>query len=269
MRGLAFLLPMMNLSTKPSNRYPLILRQTPPSLSHQAGEILRILIIHLSLRVWTSTTVERSDQSPQHPDIPPFPSSGSDEAKPRVDEAVPIEILQSRLPSRPSTSSGRSNNNSSGPAPAVPVFVSPYNTIVHRSFVLQYKSEVLAQHFAVIDREIFLGIKFDELVSDNSMELSEELNVLDWQQFLRDRRRKAELRGGRISVLAAARARFNLVTNFVVSEIALTNAHDRVILVSKFIRIAWVRQLHCLTSSCILTKLCIFRKPTRRIILRH
>jgi len=39
--------------------------------------------------------------------------------------------------------------------------------------------------------------------------------------------------------LSAARARFNLVANFVLSEIALTNPHDRVIVVSKFIRIAW------------------------------
>ena len=71
-----------------------------------------------------------------------------------------------------------------------------------------------------------------------------DLDVLDWAQFLRDRRRMAEKNGkGKISVLSAARARFNLVANFVVSEIILTHPHDRPFIVSKFIRIAWVRFL--------------------------
>ena len=79
------------------------------------------------------------------------------------------------------------------------------------------------------------------------MTSDEQLNVLDWAQFLRDRRRAAEKNGkGKISVLAAARARFNLVANFVISEIILTHPHDRTVVVSKFIRIAWVRTFSCL-----------------------
>ncbi|KAI5119558.1 hypothetical protein M0805_005622 [Coniferiporia weirii] len=175
-------------------------------------------------------------------------SSPASEAKPKIDEAVPEEILLSRLPSRSSTSNGESVNSSppqrNGHS-AYTLTKQPGLPIAHRSFILHYRSETLAQHFAVIEREIFLGIKFEELVSEEWMSSTEDFDVRDWMQFLRDRRRKVELRGrGKISVLSAARARFNLVSNFVVSEIALTNPHDRVYIVSKFIRIAWKTYIH-------------------------
>ena len=166
------------------------------------------------------------------------------DAKPKIDEAVPEEILLSRLPSHASSNSNEIPSKSPpslvGSGQQTAILKNP--TLSHRSFILNYRSETLAQHFAVIDREIFLGIKFEELVSEEWMSQTEDYNVHDWMTFLRERRRKAELRGkGKISVLSAARARFNLVANFVVSEIALTNPHDRVYVVSKFIRIAWVR----------------------------
>lgn len=164
------------------------------------------------------------------------------EAKPKIDEAVPEEILLSRLPSR--TSDEQPARPLLPQRHGQPSYVSSKlpNTNVYRSFILQYRAEKLVQHFSVIDREIFLGIKFQELVSDEWMQSSEDFNVRDWMQFLRDRRRKAELRGkAKLNVLSAARARFNLVANFVVSEIALTSPHDRIVVVGKFIRIAWVR----------------------------
>ncbi|KAH8112047.1 ras GEF [Phellopilus nigrolimitatus] len=164
------------------------------------------------------------------------------DAKPKVDEAVPEEILLSRLPSRPSTSGGTPVKSPTAQRNGQTTFLlakHPNNPAPYRSFILHYRSGTLAQHFAVIEREIFLGIKFEELVSEEWMSSAEEYNIRDWMQFLRDRRRKVELRGVKMSVLSAARARFNLVANFVVSEIALTNPHDRVYIVSKFIRIAW------------------------------
>lgn len=170
----------------------------------------------------------------------------SPDGKPKVDEAVPSEILQSRIPAQPSSSSGPSMNNPASASFAQ--FASPNVPSVHRSFILQYRSEVLAQHFSVIDREIFLGIKFEELVCEDWRTPSEELNVLDWGQFLRDRRRKVESRGkGKTSALSAARARFNLVANFTLSEIVLSHPNERVLVISKFIRIAWVSK--CFTST--------------------
>ena len=112
---------------------------------------------------------------------------------------------------------------------------------IHQSFVHGYPSEVLAQHFAMIDRELFIGVKFEELVSEHWMEC-EGIDVLDWAQFLKDRIRwKAELRfPEKTTALAALWARFNLMVNFVVSEIVLTPPSGRLALVNKFIRIAWV-----------------------------
>jgi GDP/GTP exchange factor required for growth at low temperature len=71
----------------------------------------------------------------------------------------------------------------------------------------------------------------------------EESNILDWAQYLKDRARyKAE---GRVtpktSALVAFRGRFNLFAKFVASEIVLTPPNERLNLVSKFIRVAWVR----------------------------
>lgn len=113
---------------------------------------------------------------------------------------------------------------------------------IHQSFVHGYSAELLAQYFAMIDRELFIGVKFEELVSEHWMEC-EGIDVLDWAQFLKDRTRwKAELIfPEKTTALAAVWARFNLMVNFVVSEIVLTPPSGRLALVSKFIRIAWVR----------------------------
>ena len=94
----------------------------------------------------------------------------------------------------------------------------------------------------MINRELFIGVKFEELVSEHWMEC-EGIDVLDWAQFLRDRTRwKTELIfPEKTTALAAVWARFNLMVNFVVSEIVLTPPSGRLALVSKFIRIAWVR----------------------------
>ena len=113
---------------------------------------------------------------------------------------------------------------------------------VHRSFVHDFPAGVLAEHFAMIDRELFIGVKFEELVSEHWMEC-EGIDVLDWAQFLKDRARwKAESRfPERRTALAALWARFNLMVNFVVAEVVLTPPTERPALVDKFIRVAWVK----------------------------
>jgi GDP/GTP exchange factor required for growth at low temperature len=167
---------------------------------------------------------------------PPPPGPGSPvrlEAKPAPEDAVPLEILQSRVPSRPSTASSRK--------PSVSMFAAADPSRMHRSFILNHQTIELAQHFAIIDRELFMGVKFEELVLDDWMNCA-EVNVLDWAQYLKDRARwKAEKRFlDKTSALAAVRARFNLMANFTISEIVLTQPSERPVLVAKFIRIAWV-----------------------------
>lgn len=143
-----------------------------------------------------------------------------------LDDVVPLEIQQSRL----SLSSSPQYSNQ---------YVNPNAPRIHQSFVLLQRAEALAEHFAMIDRELFLGLRFEELVLDD-WKSSEGVNILDWAQYLKDRARwKAEGRNAeKTTALAAIRGRFNLVANFVISEIILTRPEARPLLFSKFIRVA-------------------------------
>lgn len=166
------------------------------------------------------------------------------DAKPAPEDAVPLEILQSRVPSRPSTASSQK-------AP-ISRFGNPEATRIHRSWLLGIRTAVLANHFAMIDRDLFMGVKFEELVLDDWMRC-EEVNVLDWTEYLNDRARwRAESRfADKTTALAAVRGRFTLMANFTISEIVLTPPNERPLLVAKFIRIAWKSYLMCNFASLV------------------
>ncbi|KAJ7607320.1 hypothetical protein FB45DRAFT_846796 [Roridomyces roridus] len=162
-----------------------------------------------------------------HSAHPPRPA---DDAKPAPEDAVPLEILQSRMPAVPS------------PAirPQVTKFVPPPETTrFYRSFIFGHRAQVLAEHFAMIDRELFMAVKFEEVLSD--WQADEDVEVLDWGQFVKDRARwKLDPEwGDKISALGSVRARFNLLTKFVVTEVVLSPPNERPAVVAKFIRIAW------------------------------
>ena len=166
---------------------------------------------------------------------------------PPIEDVVPLEILQGRVPTRPSTT----NNSRVGSPVSGRIRSPPQSTFIgptkgHRSFVLTVRASQLAEHLATIERELFIGLKFEEFVVDDWRNSVEESSILDWAQYLKERARyKAE---GRVtpktSALVAFRGRFNLFAKFVVSEIVMTHPNVRLSLVSKFIRVAWV----CSTS---------------------
>ena len=167
----------------------------------------------------------------------PFQSQA---AQPVLEDTVPLVILRGRVPTADTA-------NVKFVPPAIETIISSkFSTSeaprIHRSFVHDFPAEALAEHFAMIDRELFIGVKFEELVSEHWMEC-EGVDVLDWAQFLKDRARwKVESRfPEKTTALAALRARFNLMVNFVVSEVVLTSPAERPVLVNKFIRIAWVK----------------------------
>ncbi|KAJ7585243.1 hypothetical protein C8J56DRAFT_789163 [Mycena floridula] len=172
---------------------------------------------------------------PEHQSNSLTPSSPprSLDSKPAPEDAVPIEILQSRMPLDSITPSISTS-------PRLSKLIHTDAPRAHRSFILSNRAEIVAQHFAMIDRELYMGVKFEELVLDNWM-ACEEVNVLDWAQYLKDRARwKAESRWPeKTSPLAAVRARFNLIANFTISEVVLTQPSERHVVVNKFIRIAW------------------------------
>jgi hypothetical protein len=194
----------------------------------------------------TSETVEATFGG-SGPTSPPVRMS---DLKPAPEDAVPLEILQSRVPSRPSTSHG---------SPTASPFIITSSKFIspgrkqHRSWILNVSADTIVQHFSMIDRELFLGVKPEELILDDWMSC-QEVNVLDWAQYLKDRARwKAESRWSqKTSALAAVRGRFNLLANFVVAEIVMTHPSDRAMLVGKLIRVAFVS---CFRSCLILRRL--------------
>ena len=188
------------------------------------------------LIVDSSTPTPGPAQSSQLAPTPSTSSRSAGDQRPAVEDVVPPEIRRGRL-------------TAPVPVPTVPAKLpsTPARTGSdnRRSWVIGVPTVALAIHFSMIDRELFLAIKFEELVSDDwrSPEAAQAANVLDWGQFLKDRARlKAQgVEGYPTSALVAARARFNLLTNFVVSEIVDTLPAERASLAAKFIRVAWVR----------------------------
>ncbi|KAI3611462.1 lte1 protein [Moniliophthora roreri] len=160
------------------------------------------------------------------------PSRPTSDAKPAPEDAVPLEILQSRL----------SSEIPPVPLSRPPVSIEPKTGTFrpHRSFILGFKAEELAQTFAMIDRELIMKVSFDELLTEDWMNC-EDLDILDWDQFQKDRARwKAGSRWPeRTGALANIRGRFNLVANFTVSEVVQTHPSERPSVFSKLLHIAW------------------------------
>jgi GDP/GTP exchange factor required for growth at low temperature len=194
-----------------------------------------------SFGVLVDHTTPVPSQTPQPGSVSSAALRSAKDMKPAVEDAVPAEILRGRLMA-PNVAPMVVAKIPSTPARLPTMYGS---ADYHRSWVLSVPTVSLAVHFSMIDRELFLAIKFEELVSDDwrGPEAAQVANVLDWGQFLKDRARwKAQgVEGYHTSALVAARARFNLVTSFVISEIVDTPPAHRPSLVSKFIRVAWVR----------------------------
>jgi hypothetical protein len=208
----------------------------------------------------TTDSFQNAGTNHQGLGVPPVSSSSSsdagsnarsEDAKPAVEDVVPIEILRSRV----------STILPPAPGPDFPVniqskFAAQEAMRIHQSFILSYRAVTVAEQFAMIDRELFMGVKFEELVTEEQWMATEEVNVYDWSQYLKDRATwKAEHRNTeKTTALAAVRARFNLMANFVISEIVLTQPNQRPMVVAKFIRVAWVSIVSCSRGAVTLTR---------------
>ncbi|KAG8932520.1 hypothetical protein FRC02_000973 [Tulasnella sp. 418] len=115
---------------------------------------------------------------------------------------------------------------------------------IHHSFILLHRTMAIVEQFAMIERELFLGIKFDEIVSGKWALHEEKGDVLDWAAYLKDKARvktAARSKGEEadLSEVSAIRARFNLMAAWAASEVVLTHPSQRVAVFSQFIRIAF------------------------------
>ncbi|KAG9037140.1 hypothetical protein FRB95_006694 [Tulasnella sp. JGI-2019a] len=120
---------------------------------------------------------------------------------------------------------------------------------VQRSFILSVRSELLAQHLSMIEKEMFLTVKFGEIVNSSWASHSTSREVLDWSAYVKERAKKkveAKTRGAEpdISDIDALRARFNVMVAFTASELVLTHPDERLMVFSKFVRIAWKCYMH-------------------------
>jgi GDP/GTP exchange factor required for growth at low temperature len=123
---------------------------------------------------------------------------------------------------------------------------------VHRSFLLEFRSEVIAKQFCLIESELFKAITWQELVSGQWKSKHFTDQVLDWGSFYQSSVRQRveasskEDQHSQVSNVEALIARFNLTCNWVASEIVLTRHIDnRAAVVCKLIRIAWKCYHHC------------------------
>lgn len=117
---------------------------------------------------------------------------------------------------------------------------------LHRSFLLDYHSEMIAQQFSIVEVELFRAVSWQELTSDLWKNKQHPGQVLDWQAFYQHRARSrvdAQAKGSVESPesgVEAIVARFNLTCNWVASEIVLTGTVEaRAAVMRKLIRIAW------------------------------
>ncbi|KAH9984299.1 hypothetical protein BJV77DRAFT_966244 [Russula vinacea] len=179
------------------------------------------------LIVDSSTPTPGPAQSSQLAPTPSTSSRSAGDQRPAVEDVVPPEIRRGRL-------------TAPVPVPTVPAKLpsTPARTGSdnRRSWVIGVPTVALAIHFSMIDRELFLAIKFEELVSD------------DWRSPEAAQAANPGREGYPTSALVAARARFNLLTNFVVSEIVDTLPAERASLAAKFIRVAWLNSFNTLVA---------------------
>ncbi|KAJ9474441.1 Guanine nucleotide exchange factor LTE1 [Pseudozyma hubeiensis] len=150
---------------------------------------------------------------------------------------------------------GRPASHTNVPQRAVNLLGSPKsglpNTLpVHRSFLLSYGSGSVARQMCLIEAELLRSVSWDELASSRWRERRFGAEVTDWEAFYRDRVRD-RLEAQRLGEMHQERAveaivaRFNLTSNWVASEVVLTqNIDERAAVISKLIRIAWKCYLH-------------------------
>ncbi|GAA6007575.1 hypothetical protein JCM11491_004212 [Sporobolomyces phaffii] len=189
----------------------------------------------------------------------PFSSQASPPITTAAPSANPLESTTARTPSRlgvpPAypTVAGRKATLSrifGGGGQPRPVssnpsgFASAPSPPTHRSFLLFCRTETLAQQFTLIERDMLRMLSYQELVSGSWRNRLGATDVLDWELYLKERRKEdlaARDKGEQaMSAVRDVITRFNLMANWVGSEILLTaNIDERAILIGKFIRLAF------------------------------
>lgn len=107
----------------------------------------------------------------------------------------------------------------------------------HVSFVLSYDSKSLAEHFTMIEKDMLQDIDWKELIELN---WNKELTpVNSWLEIIVNDNYYTQNKGVNLVI-----ARFNLMVNWIISEILLTTAEsERIAIMSRFIHVAHHSQI--------------------------
>ena len=101
-------------------------------------------------------------------------------------------------------------------------------TPTHRSHLLSIRTEILAQQFTLIERDLFRVLTWQEIVSFSWLDRSTEEAVMDWEVYLKERRRADLARGGGGGEdVRGVVGRFNLTVAWVVSEVRTIDGEGR------------------------------------------
>ncbi|GAA6009367.1 Ras-GEF domain-containing protein [Rhodotorula paludigena] len=189
-------------------------------------------------------SIQPPEPAPRKPSV-----SSSQSGVSAVDSRKPSMSRIFSLSARPSSARPGLPASFVARAPAPPT---------HRSFVLFCRTETLAQQLTLIERDMLRLLSYQELASGSWRERMGETDVLDWEAYVKDRRRAdVEAKREGTSTASAVQdliARFNLTANWVCSEILLTaNIDERAMLVAKFIRLAF--KCYCQSNFQTLTQI--------------
>ncbi|GAA5990430.1 hypothetical protein JCM10908_007368 [Rhodotorula pacifica] len=202
-----------------------------------------------------STELLPSMQGSQPLDSSASPSPATDIANhtdsPTAEATVEVNVQQATPPTGAFSPPARKPNLTARLFGARSVVVAPPTLRVpttsapgHRAFVLYFRTDVLAQHFTLIERDLLRLLRYQELADGSWRHHIGETDVLDWEMYVKERRKaefEAKESGQRAgSAVQDVVARFNLTANWISSEILLTaRADERALVIAKFIRLAF------------------------------
>jgi GDP/GTP exchange factor required for growth at low temperature len=102
----------------------------------------------------------------------------------------------------------------------------------HISFMLSYKSKTIADHLTMIEKDMLQEIDWKELIE---LKWNKDLTPMNsWLEIIVNDNYFVENRGVNLVI-----ARFNLMVNWIISEILLTkHQRERIVIISRFIHVA-------------------------------
>lgn len=176
-----------------------------------------------------------TDNIQHDPDAPPEPEHNELLPAPveaEVEHPTNTSMFVPEFPVRSGTTSGLERYPAPGPHSGwLPSYDVPGPH--KRSWILDHRSDTLARHFSIIDRDLLKNLHFDRIVSLEWARPIPEITVYDWEWFMKwDGDRKNSLKEApyrsipTISSVSACRASFNLVLMWTATEIVLTPAGD-------------------------------------------